>query len=217
VIKNRWIGNKKTCISQIMNEIQIMQKLSHPHILPLYEIIDDDNSNKLYISQECMNRGCLSDIIPINERTAQLYFAQILSAIDYLHNTVNLVHRDLKLENFLLNDKEKVKICGFSSAEPADAAQGISGTYAYLPPETYKGQIYAKEADVWALGVSLYYMVEGKAPISNNKDKNAEVEIPENLSNELKALLLKIFEKNPESRIKVQDIFKTEWMAKVYS
>lgn len=219
---NSWrVGKDRTAISPVMNEIQVMMGLAHPHILPIYEVIDHPDSTKLYISQEYMSKGCLSDLIPITEASAQKYFTQIFSAINYLHNDLNIVHRDLKPNNFLINDQETVKICGFSSAQSTNSVKDSVGTFAFMPPEMHKSQIYPKQADVWALGVSLFYVIDGKIP-SFCKDKTvlednkAEIRIPESFSGELKELLLRIFDKVAENRITIEEIMKSQWVSKVF-
>lgn len=217
----RRVSKDKTAIGLVMNEVRVMMELVHPHILPIYEVIDHPTSTKLYIAQEYMPKGSISDLIPLPESSAQAYFNQIFSAINYLHNDLNLVHRDLKPTNFLINDQETIKICGFSLAQSSDSVQDSVGTFAFMSPEMHKSQIYPKQADVWALGVSLFYVIEGKLP-SFCKDKTvlhqqkAEIRIPDSFSEELKELLLRIFEKVPENRIRIEEIMESRWVSKVF-
>lgn len=92
--------------------------------------------------------------LKINE--VQNIFSQLIIAIEYLHNELNISHRDLKLENVMLD-------FGFSSIKK-NIMSTLCGSIPYCAPEVLKCQTYTKEADIWCLGVILYSLVSGKLP-----------------------------------------------------
>ena len=106
----------------------------------------------------------------LSEKEAFLIFKQILSAIAYMHN-LGLIHRDLKLENILINDvggMNLIKIIDFGFATACQADTRLSlycGTLWYMDPDLAKERKYSGQAgDVWALGVILFLLITGDAP-----------------------------------------------------
>jgi len=122
--------------------------------------------------------GCLQ------EKEARKYFIQLLSALEYLHGQ-NIVHRDIKLENLLLDDEFNLKVCDFGFSEQLDKNQDdleerdCGGTLLYCPPEViqpgfgHNGDSKGKwsigtEADIWSSGVSLFAMTTGELPFDDD-------------------------------------------------
>lgn len=103
----------------------------------------------------------------LEEEEARTLFRQIVEAIDYLHKK-NIAHRDIKLENILLDESHKIKIIdfGFSVVTQKDKLLNIyCGTPSYMSPElAMKKDYQGWHADVWALGVLLYVFLCGKFP-----------------------------------------------------
>ena len=101
------------------------------------------------------------------ESEAREYFAQIAAGLSYLHE-FSIAHRDLKLENLMLNDDRKMKLIdlGFSIRTAKGAKLNVfCGTPSYMAPELVKKQDYiGAEVDCWALGVILYVVLCGKFP-----------------------------------------------------
>ncbi|XP_037588611.1 calcium/calmodulin-dependent protein kinase kinase 1 [Cebus imitator] len=141
-----------------------------------------------------------------------------------------IVHRDIKPSNLLLGDDGHVKIADFGVSnqfEGNDAQlSSTAGTPAFMAPEAISdsGQSFSGKAlDVWATGVTLYCFVYGKCPFIDDyilalhrKIKNEPVVFPEEpkISEELKDLILKMLDKNPETRIGVPDIKLHPWVTK---
>lgn len=137
--------NKKE-LELILNEIAIIKELDHPNILKVYEAYEDKDS--LYIVTELINGGELFDEISkrqnFTEQDAAVIVKQILEAMAYCHGT-NIVHKDLKPENLLLQEKdnvEYVKVIDFGTAQKFDPTikmNKVIGTPYYVAPEVLNG------------------------------------------------------------------------------
>ncbi|CAF3981188.1 unnamed protein product, partial [Rotaria sp. Silwood1] len=111
----------------------------------------------------------------IPEQKRILWSYQLCNAVKYLHE-LELVHRDLKLENLLLDINDNMKLCDFGfSKDVLKSKEYLSKTYcgsrAYVSPEILLGLPYdAKKADIWAIGVILYIFVTGVMPFKEDKN-----------------------------------------------
>jgi calcium/calmodulin-dependent protein kinase kinase 2 len=132
-----------------------------------------------------------------------------------------VIHRDIKPDNLLLTEEDVLKIVDFGVSEifakESDMKTDKSaGSPAFLPPElcvVNHGGVSGRAADIWSMGVTLYCLRFGKIPFEKSgvlelyeSIKNDEVNIPEDVSPELKDLFSKIFEKDPEKRIKMAEL-----------
>jgi MAP/microtubule affinity-regulating kinase len=99
---------------KLFREVRIMKLLNHPHIVKLYEVID--TPDELFLVMEYVSGGEVFDYLvahgKMKEDVARKHFRQIVSAVDYCHS-LKVIHRDLKAENILLDDKFNVKIADF--------------------------------------------------------------------------------------------------------
>jgi serine/threonine protein kinase len=104
----------------------------------------------------------------LREADAQRLFGQLFSAVRHLHACHFLVHRDLKLENILLDSRQSVKLTdfGLSSTSYGNVMRSFVGTSGYQAPEILAGGEYDEKCDVWALGVCLFAMMECRLPFS---------------------------------------------------
>ena len=101
-----------------------------------------------------------------SEREIKFYATQLIYGLKYLHDS-DIMHRDLKLENLLLDENGYLKIVDFGVAKVCrskDKFYDVAGTPLYLPPEMILGEGYDKGADWWAVGCILYYMLVGAHP-----------------------------------------------------
>ncbi len=159
-----------------LSEVEVLRNLDHPNLVKLYEVIDDPNSEKLLMVMEYVEGGAImtleaswSVVQPLPEDSCRIYFREALKALLYLHANM-VVHGDIKPDNLLLSADGNIKIADFGSSRllaGTGTLQRTIGTPAYLAPEIVAGQPYhGRQADIWALGVTLYALLTGRMPFT---------------------------------------------------
>ncbi|KYO32027.1 hypothetical protein Y1Q_0007053 [Alligator mississippiensis] len=220
-------------LDRVYQEIAILKKLDHVNIVRLIEVLDDPAEDNLYMVFDLLRKGPVMEVPsdhPFTEEQARLYFRDIVLGIEYLHYQ-KIIHRDIKPSNLLLGDDGHVKIADFGVSnqfEGSDAQlSSTAGTPAFMAPEAISdsGKSFSGKAiDIWAMGITLYCFVYGKCPFIDeyilalhNKIKNKPVEFPEEpqTCEELKDLILKMLDKNPEKRIMIPEIKLHPWITKL--
>lgn len=161
---------------------------------------------------------------PLPVDKVQKVFTQLVGAVTYVHNS-SCVHRDLKLENILLDKNENVKLCDFGFTREyegkASYLQTFCGTVCYSAPEMLKGEKYAGEkVDVWSLGVILYALLCGELPFDEDDDNATRTKIlttepkwPEHLTTDARSLLGILLSKRPIIRPTLPDILAHPFLA----
>ena len=171
-LKHKLIGKKRTAFDAVLDEVALLSRVEHPNIVYLHEVIDTPESRKTYLVMELAAKGSLQGMLPMPETQAKKYFAQIVLGVEYLHEVVQVIHRDIKPENILLDAQDNIKISDFGSAQalqkPDDTFTNTPGTPVFQSPEQWGGtaEFRGKPLDIWALGVSLYYMLFNKPPFA---------------------------------------------------
>uniref|UniRef100_A0A7S4EZY2 Protein kinase domain-containing protein n=3 Tax=Chrysotila carterae TaxID=13221 RepID=A0A7S4EZY2_CHRCT len=164
-------------VAAIQHEVKLMQNARHKHVIELYVHIQQED--KSFLVMELAEHGELfSRVIDkgnLDEPEAKVYFAQIMGALDFLHGR-GIAHRDLKLENVLLDAQDNCKICDFGLAHQYDfdasgkmiktTLRDICGSKSYAAPEVLAGRGYDGFAtDVWSCGICLFAMLAGFFPL----------------------------------------------------
>ncbi|KAI9650143.1 hypothetical protein NHQ30_000156 [Ciborinia camelliae] len=161
---------------------------------------------------------------PLKVEKVQKIFTQLVGAVAYVHNS-SCVHRDLKLENILLDKHENVKLVDFGFTREyegkASYLQTFCGTICYSAPEMLKGEKYAGEkVDVWSLGVILYALLCGELPFDDDDDNvtrtrilTAEPNWPDHLTTDARTLLGILLSKRPLIRPALSDILTHPFLA----
>ncbi|KAK8367954.1 hypothetical protein V6Z12_A01G007000 [Gossypium hirsutum] len=163
---------------------------------------------------------------------AQFFFQQLISGVSYCHS-MQICHRDLKLENTLLDGSPapRLKICDFGYSKSSllhSQPKSTVGTPAYIAPEVLLKKEYdGKVADVWSCGVTIYVMLVGAYPFEDPKDPrnfhktihriiHVQYSIPDyvHISPECRHLLSRIFVADPAKRISIPEIKNHEWFLK---
>ena len=210
----------------LSKEISIQKILFHPYITKMYCVIEKEEN--IFIISEYCSKGDAFKILVNSEKECfeECYsckiFQQILSSLEYLHNN-NICHRDIKLENILLDEYGDAKLSDFGLSkkhEKNELLKTACGSPIYAAPEMLKGDPYkGSEVDIWSLGISLYVMVCGEFPFNEDDMKNLVYKItngiytiPENVSPLFKDLIKKLLEVNPKKRITIEEIKKHEWV-----
>ena len=158
----------------------------------------------------------------MSEKVACEKFCQIISAVEYCH-LKNIVHRDLKIENLLLDSNMNVKLVDFGFANYFDLKTPLNtfcGSPPYAAPEIFIGKkYYGPEVDIWSLGVILYVLVSASLPFDSenlqrlkNLVLNCKYRIPYFLSSECEHLIKNLLVLNPSKRFKIQQIKAHKWI-----
>ncbi|XP_034978409.1 serine/threonine-protein kinase PLK3 [Zootoca vivipara] len=214
---------------KIINEIELHRDLHHKHIVKFSHHFED--AENIYIFLEHCSRKSLAHIWKsrhtLLEAEVRYYLKQIISALKYLH-LKGILHRDLKLGNFFVNENMELKVGDFGLAarqEPADQRKKtICGTPNYLAPEVLLRQGHGPESDVWSLGCVMYTLLCGTPPFetSDLKEtykciKHVTYTLPAFLSVPAKNLLVGILKRNPQDRFTLEEILDHEFFTKGYT
>jgi serine/threonine protein kinase len=163
--------------SKIMHEVSILLRLRHRSVVQLYETFE--TKRHMILSMELCAGGDLLNYVrkrkKLDEEEAKVIFKQIIQGLGYIHRK-RILHRDIKLDNILLDGKGRVKIADFGVSKYVranDVMHEQSGTPAYIAPEILREKGYRGfKADVWSAGVVFYAMLFGTVPFkaSNMKE-----------------------------------------------
>ncbi|KAL0967144.1 hypothetical protein UPYG_G00248380 [Umbra pygmaea] len=222
-------------LKNMKREPRIHQLVRHPHIVVLLETLETENS--YYMAMELCAGGDLMDRIcerkRLEEREVRRYTRQILSAVEHLH-THGIVHRDLKIENFLLDEHNNIKIVDFGLSNTlkvdsvsADLLTTQCGSPAYAAPELLAHKKYGPKVDVWSVGVSTFAMLTGTLPFTvepfnikqlHQKMVNGEIgTIPNDISKGAVGFVLFLLEPEPSKRPSIRAAMEEKWVNEGYN
>lgn len=210
---------------RIARELQFLREVRHPHIIQLYETYE--TKTEICLIMEYASRGDLLNHLlsqgKLKESEACRLYQQLLSALDYLHSK-GVAHRDIKLENILLDCKFNVKLADFGLSNNFESEQLMNtacGSPCYACPEAIAGKPYiGPKADVWSSGVVLFTLINGSLPFEDSnlsalyqKILAGKFSMPISFSDELKELIENILQIDPKSRFSVQEILNSPWLS----
>ena len=209
---------------KLVIEIEIHKQLKHPNVVEFRGVIQDPNY--VYILLELCPGGNVLEALkrapPFDERKTVDIVRQVLNALVYIKQ-MGVVHRDLKLQNFLIDGNGTVKLADFGlsirvGSEDPDAKPSICGTPGYISPEVLSQvEKHTPAADVWALGVCTFLMLTGKQPfqVEDRKETYRRVrhrifEWPEKpvLSDAAKSFIESIWRRNPAKRPTAEELLQ---------
>ncbi|XP_035885994.1 serine/threonine-protein kinase SIK3 isoform X5 [Phyllostomus discolor] len=211
-------------LKKIFREVQIMKMLCHPHIIRLYQVMETERM--IYLVTEYASGGEIFDHLVAHgrmaEKEARRKFKQIVAAVFFCHCR-NIVHRDLKAENLLLDANLNIKIADFGFSNhftPGQLLKTWCGSPPYAAPELFEGKEYdGPKVDIWSLGVVLYVLVCGALPFDGSTLQNlrarvlsGKFRIPFFMSTECEHLIRHMLVLDPSKRLSMEQICKHKWM-----
>ena len=226
-INKKNVLNKGISLDIIKNEIEIHERILHPNIVRMYSHYEDEKN--YYCFLEYINGPSLLNFIHkkktgLSERESCKFFSQIIKSISFLHSN-KIIHRDIKLENFLIKNNEIIKLIDFGCCalltEEEPKRMSTCGTYLYMSPELIDLKPYDYCVDIWALGVLLFELLEGFSPFGKRDDDQIEIKsnvltkkfkVTKDLSNNCLDLLNKMLEFDYHKRIDIKGICEHNWI-----
>jgi hypothetical protein len=160
---------------RMLDEARTAARLKHPHVVTIHEVGESEEHGG-YIAMEYVEGESLAQRLKrgrLDVTEAVRICDQIADAMQHAHS-LQLVHRDLKPGNVMLDRDGNVKVCDFGLAMTDDATQArrgeVSGTWPYMSPEQIRGDIHLLDgrSDLWSLGVILYECLSGRRPFRGN-------------------------------------------------
>ncbi|KAF5302212.1 hypothetical protein FQA39_LY10251 [Lamprigera yunnana] len=201
-------------------EHRILKRTNHPFLTSLkYSFQTADH---LCFVMHYVNGGELFFHLRNRERFSEersrFYGAEIISALSYLHS-LNIVYRDIKSENILLDKDGHVKLVDFGLCQDGvlyeEPLNSFCGTPEYMAPEIIRRMGYGREVDWWSTGIVMYEMMCGGLPFCHRNNQSLfslillkRPAIPMYLSDEAKDLINGLLEKNPKERLDGTDVKK---------
>ncbi|PSN44975.1 Serine/threonine-protein kinase NIM1 [Blattella germanica] len=202
----------------LSREIATMEAIHHPNIIRLYEVVE--TYSKIHLVMEYASGGELFNKITtagkIAENDAKLLFAQVISAVQYMHDH-DFIHRDIKAENVFFAGPNLVKLGDFGSSQQLNT---FCGSPPYAAPELFRDESYlGAPVDVWALGILLYFMVTAQMPfkaqtVATLKKHILEgvFSIPGHVSFQCRKVIEGILRKAPRDRLSLVEVRSCDWL-----
>lgn len=203
----------------MQHEVKILLKLNrHPNVVKLFETFETGR-HILLVMELCAGGDLLNYVRKrkkLDEIAAKYLFKQLIEGLGYLHSK-NVLHRDIKLDNILLDGKGMVKIADFGvskEVKPDEIMREQCGTPAYIAPEIIKDRGYTGfKADLWSAGVVLYAMLYGTVPFKANNMQDlhkliltAKYNLKDEISEPAKDLLRALLEPDPIKRLTIRQV-----------
>eukprot|EP00347_Sterkiella_histriomuscorum_P002389 403368348 len=241
ILREEFLARDEDSRKAVVNEVVILQTLKHPNIIKIVEFGDGGQVLKpsgrvlnglVFIVLELVQGGLLFDVCQLlgglGEDGGRYFFKQMLSAIEYMSEK-KVAHRDLKLENILVDNDLNLKIAdfGYASFQKVDLLSSYRGTFTYMAPEIKLGQTYnGQQVDLFSAGVILFILIRGIFPfkearkeeffynllIQGNYAEYWEKVQGTYLSEECRDLLQRLFSYDPSQRPTIEEIKNHPWM-----
>lgn len=217
------ISNKKYTFSTIImdDEIEFLRQNIHPNILKFIDL--HKTIQNTFIVTEYIKGQDLYDKLAsqkLSEEYVKKLFIQILETIDFI-NSRGYYHRDIKLENILVDDNDKIKLIDFGFVYKHDEKEKVKnfpGSRHYASPELWmRKPDYYKTHDIWAAGIVLYAMLYEKLPFEDDKDIEYHIlymapRFPVTISYNAILFLEAILDKNCASRPTIKNLLTLRWI-----
>ena len=212
------IMKENTPIQYVESEVSFMRNFEHPFIVTLYQYFQDET--RFFIVMEYIEGPTLLDFINESAESPPAWkvkhlIGEMLQAIYYLHDVIKIAHRDIKLENIILDQNGNLRFIDFGlSKEAVDdtAMKTACGSAMYVAPEILQCQQYTNSTDMWSLGCCIYSLAFGRAPFydvnvekMNKKIRFSDPVYPANVDPNLQDLIQKLLCKNPDERLTARE------------
>lgn len=231
---------KKGMVEALKHEIGLLRELKHENIVQYLGSNSDETHLNIFL--EYVPGGSVATMLvnygPLGESLITNFVRQILTGLNYLHSK-EIIHRDIKGANILVDNKGSVKISDFgiskrveassllTPAQKKGAAQRVSlqGSVFWMAPEVVRQTAYTRKADIWSLGCLIVEMLTGQHPHPDcsqmqaifkigSQDTDTSPTIPDNISQDLKDFLTRTFHNEHEMRPSAEELLKSSFITK---
>jgi len=222
---------RKVAQEALQNELVILKKFDHPHIVKYIDMIITDHHLNLVL--EYIEGGSLSQVIEkfgvFPESLVCIYMEQVLKGVSYLHEH-EVVHRDLKGPNLLITKEGQVKLSDFGIAliskvngDSSELSAAVEGSPFWMAPEVIQMSSTAPSCDIWSLGCTIIELLTGKPPYYDCSSITALYRMvedehppfPTDISEELQNFMIRCFHKDPTKRPTAKELLNETWMQNV--
>ncbi|KAF8909385.1 kinase-like domain-containing protein, partial [Gymnopilus junonius] len=209
---NRLADEVEHNLLAVEREIVVMKLIDHPNVMKLYDVWE--TSSSLYLVLEYVQGGELFEYLCDKGRrpTSEVisYFQQIICAVAHCH-CYNIAHRDLKLENILIDQESNIKIADFGMATWQDDSRGKLLRTSFITGQPYNGST----SDIWSCGIILYALLAAKLPFDDDdcptllqKITLGKFDMPNDIDPRAQDLLSRMLNVDPNKRITMAEILR---------
>ncbi|KAL9963207.1 hypothetical protein ACROYT_G032385 [Oculina patagonica] len=217
ILADCWVDD--SVLGSIPLEIALLAKLKHPNIVKMLEAFENEEFFQMVMEKHGSGMDLFEfiDRQPATDEALCSYlFRQVVSAVSFLHSR-SILHRDVKDENIILDDKFHIKLIDFGSAAYMEEGKKFStfcGTMEYCSPEVLMGNKYTgPQLELWSMGVTLYTLVFGENPFYDVEETiRAELHPPYAVSNDLMFIICWLLHPDPRWRATITDLEENEWI-----
>jgi len=183
--KNLKANPFKHIYEYVKEEVSILKRIHSKYIVTTFEVIE--SKSRIYIVMEYMSLGSVNKMIEhIDENQIKQYTRNLICAVEHCHKIANIIHKDINVNNLLINKDGVAKLCDFGISAVFEDDNDLlpsKGPSTYTPPEKkYNEQYRGKPADIYLIGLTLFHMVY-KRPLFKDfmnltKDDYINIKIP---------------------------------------
>ena len=223
--KNLKANPFKHIYDYVKEEVSILKRIHSKYIVTTYEVIE--SKNRIYIIMEYMSLGSVFNLIDhINENQIKEYTRNLICAVEHCHKIANIIHKDINVNNLLVNQEGVAKLCDFGISAVFEDDNDIlpsKGPSTYTPPEKkYNEQYRGQPADIYLIGLTLFHMVF-KRPLFTDfgnltKNDYININIPKkdlnnnDLNQNLFNLIQSLLKFNPDERPTINKLKRDPWL-----
>ncbi|XP_038051994.1 uncharacterized protein LOC119724824 isoform X2 [Patiria miniata] len=217
ILKENWVTDEE--FGRVPLEVAMLLRFNHPNIVKVLDFTENEDFFQMIMEKHGSGIDLFEfiDRQPIlDEALASYMFRQVVSAVAFLHDK-NILHRDIKDENLIIDERFHIKLIDFGSAAymaPGKLFGTFCGTLEYCSPEVLLGNKYkGPELEMWAIGVTLYTLIFQENPFYDAEEIIQSIlKPPFGVSNDLMQLIAWLLHPEPEWRCTLRDMQNHHWI-----